>query len=78
MFTPEQMKALGSGNGGANAVSVHVTNNTNAQASVKESNTTNGKRIDVMIEEVVAKSITDRKMVGQAIQTSFNATYRRS
>lgn len=78
VFTPEQMKALGSGNGGANVVSVYVTNNTNAQASVKESNTSNGKRIDVMIEEVVAKSITSRGIVGQAVQTSFNASYRRS
>ncbi len=62
--------------GSGTTIQVNVTNNTNAQASVKETKTQNGTRLDVIIEDIVARSVTGRGKVGQAIQTSFRAQYK--
>jgi lambda family phage tail tape measure protein len=69
-----------SGNLGVEAtggnVTVNVVNHSSAQATARETKTPNGKRIDVMIEEVAARSIAGRGQVGRAIQTAFGAQYR--
>jgi len=62
--------------GGGTNVQVNITNNTSAQASVKETKTQDGVRLDVTIEDIVARSITGRGKVGQAIQTAFRAQYK--
>lgn len=63
--------------GGGTNVQVNVINNANAQASVKETKTQDGGvRLDVIIEDIVARSVTGRGKVGQAIQTAFRAQYK--
>jgi lambda family phage tail tape measure protein/TP901 family phage tail tape measure protein len=62
--------------GGGASVTVNVINNSSAGASVKETKSSGGTRLDIVIEDIVARSITERKKVGQAIQTAFKAQYK--
>jgi hypothetical protein len=51
VFTPAQMRALGSSSGGSK-VEVNIINNAKAETSVKETKTQNGMRLDVMVEDI--------------------------
>ena len=55
---------------------VNVTNNTSAEATVRETSRGNDRMIEVMIENVVADSIANGGAVSQAMGSSYGSQRR--
>lgn len=68
-------RVVPNGASGGGAVTVNVINNTSAQTRVEETNGPNGRSIDVIIDEIVARQISrPGTAANQALRSNFGAS----